>query len=108
MLMVKVPNFLGIRSLQHQFKRRFHEAEEFEVRYWSIPELKNTFNQLIGSSEISVDCYFGLGLQKSDMKYMSVPMKIVISVSEALRKVSKIFPPIKYIADSAYVLSKKV
>lgn len=106
--LIQMPNFLGIRSLQHQLKRKFREAEDFEVRYWSVPELKNTFNQLIGISELSVDCYFGLGLQKSDMKYMSTLMKITISISEVLRKVSTLLSPIIYVADSVYIWSKKM
>lgn len=105
--LIQMANYLGVRSLQHQLKRKFREAEDFEVRYWSIPELKKSFNKSIGSSEISVDCYFGLGLQKSDKKFMSAPMKIAISVSEVLRKISEIFPPIKYLADSVYVATKK-
>lgn len=77
------------------------------MRYWSISELCQTFGQLIGNTDITVDCYFGLGLQKSDMKYMSPGMKTVIAISEILRKISLFIPFMKYVADSVYVSSKK-
>ena len=101
-----MPNYLGIRSLRHQVKRKFREAINFEVRYWSIPELKKVFRKSIGNTVISVDCYFGLGLQKSDLKYMSSKLKIIICVSEILRKISTFLPPMKYLADSVYVRSR--
>jgi 2-polyprenyl-3-methyl-5-hydroxy-6-metoxy-1,4-benzoquinol methylase/uncharacterized protein YbaR (Trm112 family) len=105
--LIQMANFLGIRSLQHQLKRSFREAIGFEVRYWSIPELRNTFNQSIGNSDIFVDCYFGLGLQKSDMKYMSVTAKTIITASEILKKLATPLPFMKYFADSVYVQSQK-
>ena len=36
MLSARLPNWLGIRSLYHQVRRGFREAEKFEVRYWSL------------------------------------------------------------------------
>jgi len=105
--LIQMPNFLGIRSLQHQVKRGFREANSFEVRYWSVPELKRVFRKSIGNTLVSVDCYFGLGLQKNDMKYMSLKMKIIIGASEILRKISTFLPPMKYLADSVYVRSRK-
>ena len=106
--LIQMPNFLGIRSLQHQVKRGFREANSFEVRYWSVPELKRVFRKSIGNTLVSVDCYFGLGLQKNDMKYMSLKMKIIIGASEILRKISTFLPPMKYLADSVYVRSRKI
>ena len=107
-ILIQMPNFLGIRSLQHQVKRKFRPASGFEVRYWSIPELRKTFDQIFTPSEISVDCYFGLGLQKSDAKYMSRGMKFVIATSEQLKKASKYLPFMTYFADSVYVAAKNI
>ena len=33
---IQMPNWLGVRNLYNQLKRGFHEAKNFEVRYWSI------------------------------------------------------------------------
>lgn len=105
--MIQMPNFMGLRSLYHQWKRKFRNPIDFEVRYYSLPELRKIFCNTVGGPEISVDCYFGLGLQKSDMHLMSNKMKIVIGISEMLRKTSHFVPPLKYVADSVYVSSRK-
>lgn len=103
--LVQMPNAFGIRCLQHQAKRRFRAAQNFDVRYWTIPELKKTFEDKIGRSEVSVDCYFGLGLQVSDLSLMSPRLKAIIKLSERLRSISKRIPLLRYVADSIYVSS---
>jgi SAM-dependent methyltransferase/uncharacterized protein YbaR (Trm112 family) len=102
---IQMPNFLGIRCLQHQVKRRFRKARDFEVRYWSISELQKTFGDKIGRTEVSVDCYFGLGLQKKDEDLMPPKLKFIVGLSEFLRSLSHKIRIIKYIADSVYVKS---
>jgi SAM-dependent methyltransferase/uncharacterized protein YbaR (Trm112 family) len=103
--LIQMPNFLGIRSLQNQARRRFREAEQFEVRYWSLPELRKMFTEKIGRTSISVDCYFGLGLQKSDIEFMTPMLRRVIYLSELLRSISCRIGILKYLADSVYVTS---
>ncbi len=105
--LIQMPNWLGVRSLYHQARRRFREAVGFEVRYWSIPELKRTFEEKLGPSSVSVDCYFGLGLQRSDKHLMPATVQIAIEVSERLRWVSRKIGAIKYLADSVYISSVK-
>ena len=105
--LIQMPNWLGIRSLYHQVRRRFREARDFEVRYWNIGELKETFESLVGPSTLSVDCYFGLGLQKSDKHLMSDTLKVAIELSEKLRALSQKAGVMKHVADSVYVHSLK-
>ena len=102
--LVQMPTPFGIRTLYSQARRRFRPAYGFEVRFWSIPSLKRLFSR-IGETEISVDCYFGTGLQKSDSHLMPAKLKFVLSVSEALRKASRFARPLVYVADSVYVHS---
>jgi SAM-dependent methyltransferase/uncharacterized protein YbaR (Trm112 family) len=103
--LVQMANAFGLRSLQHQAKRRFREAQEFEVRYWSVPELRRVFSELIGTSKVEVDCFFGLGLQASDRPFMTTPLKGVIDASEGLRSLARFVHVLKYAADSVYVRS---
>jgi len=103
--LIQMPNFLGIRCLSHQLKRRFRKATGFEVRYWSVPALRKLFSKTIGSTDISVDCYFGLGLQSSDLEFMPAQLKLVIKTSELLRKASSFIPFLTYASDSVYVKS---
>jgi 2-polyprenyl-3-methyl-5-hydroxy-6-metoxy-1,4-benzoquinol methylase/uncharacterized protein YbaR (Trm112 family) len=105
--LIQMPNAFGIRSLQHQAKRWFREPRGFEVRYWGVSEIQRTFTEHIGPSEISVDCYFGLGLQKSDMALMTAGLKVVIALSDLLRRLSISLPAMKHVADSVYVYSTR-
>lgn len=105
--LIQMPNKFGVRSLYHQLKRGFREPKDFEVRYWSPSVLKNKFNEIIGLSKLYVDGYFGLGIQKSDASLLPPKSKIIIYASEILRKVSNVFAPLKYIADSLYITSIK-
>lgn len=105
--LVQMPNRLGVRCLQHQFARRFRTPVDFEVRYWSLAELRRVFSASIGRTSVEVDCFFGLGLQKSDMAVMTPFMRAAIRVSEALRVMSAVLPPLTWLADSVYLRSTK-
>jgi SAM-dependent methyltransferase len=101
--LIQMPNAFGIRSFQHLLRRGFREARNFEVRYWSLSELKRLFRRKVGPTSVTVDCYFGLGLQKSDIELMSPVIRVAITISEFLRKLSLHLPFLKYVADSVYV-----
>jgi len=103
--LIQMANAWGIRSLYHQMRRGFRTAQNFEVRYWTVPELRNTFESVIGASTIEVDCFFGLGLQKSDIKMMSPLARKATQTSEILRAIAAYIPAISYVADSVYVHS---
>ena len=105
--LVQMPNKLGLRSLYHQVKRGFREAGSFEVRYWNIRALKEEFTRTIGKSSVTVDCFFGLGLQRSDLPLMPLPKQILIKASEFLKRLSRYIPAMVYLADSVYVQATK-
>lgn len=104
---IQMPNALGIRSFYHLARRKFREPKNFEVRYWLPGELKRAFDERIGPSKLSVDGYFGLGIQKSDLHLMPPFNRLVIRTSEVLRKISQYFTPIIALADSLYVRSER-
>ena len=106
--LLQMPTIFGIRCLYHQFRVWFREPHNFEARYWSIPALRRTLRQQVGASSLSVDCYFGIGLQKSDLRLMPQLLRAAIRTSEVLRHSSRLFPPLKYVADSVYVESRKL
>jgi SAM-dependent methyltransferase len=105
--LVQMASALGIRSIQHQMRRGFREPKDFDVRYWTPPELLRTFRDIFGPTELEVDCYFGLGLQPADVALMSGVSKLLIYASEALRTASKTFKPMIYLADSLYLRSAR-
>lgn len=105
--LIQMPNAYGVRSFYHQLRRRFREAQNFDVRYWRPSELKSTFDALIGESYLSVDGYFGLGIQKNDMHLLPFKYKFIVQTSEILRKLSLRLRWMSYWADSIYIKSNR-
>jgi SAM-dependent methyltransferase/uncharacterized protein YbaR (Trm112 family) len=101
--MIQMANAFGFRSFLVCARRRFREPTGFEVRYWTPRELAKTFTQKIGETRLSPDCFFGLGLQASDMSHMTICGAAVTSVSETV-KALEIF---NWFADSVYCKSRK-
>lgn len=106
--LIQMPNKFGIRSIYHQLRMKFRPGGVFAVRYWSPSELRNAFETSIGPSVLSVDGYFGLGLQISDMKYMTPSKRVILHASEALRHASEVYPGLLNVADSLYVHTQKI
>jgi SAM-dependent methyltransferase/uncharacterized protein YbaR (Trm112 family) len=106
--LVQMPTILGVRCLYHQARRRFREARDFEVRYWSVPALRRVFNANVGKTTVSIDCFFGIGLQPSDVHLMPLSHRLAIHASELLRAGSRLAPGLRYLADSVYMESTKV
>jgi len=104
--LIQMANALGIRSLQHQVSRGFRPAKNFEVRYWTPGELRRQFGRHIGKTRLSVDGYFGLGIQVSDVQVMPPTYRTIVRASESLRALSK-WTPIVWAADSLYVSSRR-
>lgn len=100
---IQMPTKYGIRCLYHQARRRFREAESFDVRYWSRAELHRLFSSTVGPTRFSVDCFFGIGLQRSDRHLMTPAARAAVTLSEFLRSASELFPPVGWVADSIYV-----
>ena len=106
-IVVQMPNKYGIRCLYHQAKRGFSEdaREGGDVFYWTPAELTKIFTEKFGETEMSVDCYFGLGIQKNDADLLPLPYRMIIRSSEFLRGMSKNLPFLTKAADSVYLHS---
>jgi len=102
-----MPNVYGITCLYHQLKRRFSEEREFDVNWWSLAEMKNIFTKAIGETALSVDGYFGLGVQKSDIDLLPFRYRLVVWSSELLRSMSEKAGWMKIFAHSIYVKSRR-
>jgi SAM-dependent methyltransferase/uncharacterized protein YbaR (Trm112 family) len=104
---VQMPNALGARSLMVQAKRRFRRASGFEVRYWTIGELRAAFERIIGHTKISVDGYFSLNPQTVDLSLLPLRYQAVVRTSDALREASERHPWLVSVADSLYLSARK-
>jgi SAM-dependent methyltransferase/uncharacterized protein YbaR (Trm112 family) len=102
---VQMPNKYGIRQFYNHWRSGFTEGDGFEVRYWSPNELMQEFTKTFGATTLTVDGFFGLGIQKSDADLLPLKYKLVVYSSEILRKTSEKLPFIKKAADSVYLES---
>ena len=102
---IQMPNIFGLRNLYHQLKRGRKEATAFDVRYWSLPELKKTFTDFVGPTSFFVDGYFALGVSPRDTDLLPLKYRFVVRFSEGLRQISEKVEWLKYFADSVFVKS---
>ena len=100
---VQMPNKFGVRCLYHQARRGFREGTDFDVRYWGPRELISTFNNVLGQARLSVDGFFSLNAQISDIRFLPWKYRTLVRISERLRRLSEHFPSFTYFADSLYV-----
>ncbi len=105
--LVQMAGALGIRSLYQQARRGFRRPRAFEVRYWTPHELLRAFETLLGPSTLSVDCFFGLGIQAADLDLMPRRFRAVIRASEMVRNLANAIPAVTNAADSLYVSSHR-
>jgi hypothetical protein len=87
----------------HAIRRGFREPRDFEVRNWTIPELKAIFLQSIGPAQIAVDGYLALSAQVSDVRFLPKRYRASVYTSEALRRMSELIPTLTHLADSPYI-----
>ena len=101
--MVQMPLRWGIRCMYNQIRRGFRTPEGFEVRYWTLQKLREVFEKHVGTADVSVDCYFGIGWQASDAHLMPWRFRVIILASEFLRAASLRFSVMRNFADSVYI-----
>ena len=102
---IQMPNVYGFRNFIHQLKRLFKEPRDFEVRYWTLSELKNLFQMTIGYTELFADSYLNLNPDIGNIDFLPYNYRFVIYFSEFLKKINKIMPGLINCADSIYVRS---
>jgi len=104
---IQMANKWGLRSLEHQARRKFREPKDFEVRYWTMAELRSTFSEIVGRTDVAADCYFGLGWQWCDFRHVTWKHKLMLVVSEAFRRASQVVWPFRMFADSVFCTATK-
>lgn len=95
--MMQMPNRYGVRSLCQQIRRRFvGVGPELKncgtMAYWTPQELALAFADAIGETSISVDGFFGLGIQPSDIDMLPCRFQLIARCSEALRQAASMAP----------------
>ena len=104
---IQMANKMGLRNLYQQAERSRGGPRPFDVRYWSMKELHSTFSKCIGETMITADCFFGLGWQWSDFRYMKLLHKPILVISELLKRISHVLSPLRIVADSLFCTAVK-
>jgi ubiquinone/menaquinone biosynthesis C-methylase UbiE/uncharacterized protein YbaR (Trm112 family) len=104
---IQMPNVFGVRCLYHELRRGFREATEFEVRYWTVPELRRLFSAEVGPAGVEVDGFFSLNAQMSDLRFFPWRYRMLVQLSHRLQQLSTRVPALTYLADSLYVSATK-
>lgn len=99
---IQMPNRYGLRSIYHQLRRLRSSAEPSDVRYWAPSELLRAFTEEIGPSHLSIDGFFGLGIQAGNAADFLPHHRCIVALSEFLRRAAWLMP----LADSLYVHSQ--
>jgi 2-polyprenyl-3-methyl-5-hydroxy-6-metoxy-1,4-benzoquinol methylase len=103
---IEMPNARGPLNLVRQARRGFSAGTGQDVRYWTIPELRETFGA-IGAVSIAADGFFTINPQVGDLDLLPARSRAVVRASDALRRVSKHAPFLVQVADSVVVRTKK-
>lgn len=104
---IQMAHRAGIRSAWHQIRRGFRTPVRFEVRYRSLARMLAMFAAAIGPTTASIDCFFGLGLQASDIAQMRPSGRVATTLSEQLKGLAHIAPALRFGADSLYLHSTR-
>jgi 2-polyprenyl-3-methyl-5-hydroxy-6-metoxy-1,4-benzoquinol methylase len=103
---IEMPNARGPLNLVRQVRRGFSAGTGQDVRYWTLGELRATFSA-IGSVSISADGFLTINPQTSDLDLLPPRSRVVVRVSDALRRASVHAPFLVHAADSVVVHAQR-
>jgi SAM-dependent methyltransferase/uncharacterized protein YbaR (Trm112 family) len=107
-VLIQMANLLGVRQLYNQARDTIRgETNIFRVRRWLPTELVSAFEELIGPASLTADGYFSLNAQPTDVDLLRPFQRAVVRTSEALKGVSRRFPPLALVADSVFVEARR-
>ena len=104
---VGMPNSFGPLTTLRRLQTVVRPPQRFDVRYWTPRELASTFTESIGATSLAPDSYFFLTGQASDRDLLPARYRLLVSLSELLRRASERVTPLRYLADTFYVRSLK-
>lgn len=68
--------------------------------------MRRTFSALVGETVLSPDCYFGIGLQASDIHMMPPMKRALIAASELGKRLSASLGLLTLAAESLWVTAR--
>lgn len=109
--MLEFPTRYGIgNSIRFVSTRRRDEEDDAAswcVRYYRLSELKEMFVRVFGNAGIHPDCYFGIGVQASDIDILPLRYRPIVYASEWIKRIAVRIPFLQKMADSVFVVSNR-
>jgi SAM-dependent methyltransferase/uncharacterized protein YbaR (Trm112 family) len=102
-VLIQMPNKFGLRCIYSQLMN-LRNRHIFRVRYWNPKELESLFAETIGPGRLFVDGFLTLNPQSSDIDILPLRYQLVVRSSMLLKRISGKITPLRYVADSLYVL----
>jgi 2-polyprenyl-3-methyl-5-hydroxy-6-metoxy-1,4-benzoquinol methylase len=99
---IEMPNARGLLNTLRRAGRGFAEGSGFDVRYWTVAELRQTF-AAIGTVELLADGFLTLNPQVADLDLLRPRHRPVVRLSDALCRASLRAPFLVRVADSVIV-----
>jgi SAM-dependent methyltransferase len=99
---IEMPNARGPLNLVRRARRGFSEGTGADVRYWTRAELREAFAP-IGPVELLADGFLTINPQVADLDLLPPRYRLVVRVSDALRRASLRAPFLVRLADSVVV-----
>ena len=99
---IEMPNACGLLNIARQAARGFSRGIGLDVRYWTLGELREAF-AVIGAVELLADGFLTLNPQPTDLDLLRLRHRLVVRLSEALRRASQRAPVLVRLADSVFV-----
>lgn len=102
----QLPNALGPLSFAQQLKRGFRDAKPgtFEMRYWSVPEIRKGLAAAgLVDVQIRTDGFLSQNPQLSDLDLLTPAGKLIVMASYAGRKAANALPMLTRVADSLWI-----
>ena len=100
--LVEMPNARGPLNVVRRAARGFAEGSGFDVRYWTLAELREAFGA-IGEVEVLADGFLTLNPQPTDLDLLRRRHRSLVRLSETLRRTSIRAPFLVRLADSVNV-----
>jgi 2-polyprenyl-3-methyl-5-hydroxy-6-metoxy-1,4-benzoquinol methylase len=99
---IEMPNARGPLNVARRLARGSAAPIGTDVRYWTPAELREAFGAL-GRVELAADGFLTINPQPADLDLLPVRSRVVVRVSEALRRASERAPFLVGVADSLVV-----
>jgi uncharacterized protein YbaR (Trm112 family)/SAM-dependent methyltransferase len=107
---LEFPNLNGIHNrfgpVQSQAKE-WDNKESMCVRYYSLSDYKQQFNEVFGNCTASIHSLLGIGVLPEDIKHVTWKRKPLVAASLLLTALARLVPGTASIADSLYLTAHR-